>query len=245
MIPARGGSERVPGKNTRELDGHPLIAYAIAGARNVQRFDRILVSTECEEIGETAKDYGAEWIKRPEQYARADSPDIEWVEHLCDQIKTSNPLIFVILRPTNPFRTSDTIKEALRLYGVSRSSADGWQTWASLRSVQEVKQHPDKMWEQHMGFGKRIMGPLGWIRGECYEKLHDLPTQSLRKVYVQNGCIHIATRALVRHYGNYTGTATYPFFTRKYEGFDINDEDDFLLAEILVERGIASLEPIP
>ena len=80
LIGARSGSERVPGKNVRRLAGHPLLAYAIETARQSGVFERIVVSTDSEEIAKVARWYGADVpFLRPDEYATATSPDIEWI----------------------------------------------------------------------------------------------------------------------------------------------------------------------
>ena len=90
LFPSRAGSQRVPRKNIRPLAGHPLLAYAIAGARESGLFDAIVVSTDSDEIAAVARHYGAEvpWL-RPAAMAASTSPDIEWVrftlERLADQ----------------------------------------------------------------------------------------------------------------------------------------------------------------
>ena len=107
FIPARAGSERVPGKNVRALAGHPLIAYSIAAARESGLFDAIVVSTDSEEIAEVARRYGAEVpVLRPAEIATATSPDIEWVRHMLDALGREGRTfeIFSLLRPTSPFR---------------------------------------------------------------------------------------------------------------------------------------------
>src|SRR3954453_21787497 len=82
LIPARGGSKRVPRKNVRVLAGHPLVAYTIASARESGVFDDIVVSTEDEGIAEIARYYGASVpFARPLQLAGDASPDIGWVTH--------------------------------------------------------------------------------------------------------------------------------------------------------------------
>ena len=63
VIPARGGSKRIPGKNVLPFFGHPMLAYAIAAARNSGLFDRIIVSTDSEQIGEMADWYGGEYLQ--------------------------------------------------------------------------------------------------------------------------------------------------------------------------------------
>src|ERR687895_1061980 len=80
FVPARSGSERVPGKNVRPLAGHPLLAYAIETALQSGVFERVVVSTDSEEIAGIARWYGAEVpFLRPPEYATATSPDAEWL----------------------------------------------------------------------------------------------------------------------------------------------------------------------
>src|SRR5207244_5820827 len=78
IIPARAGSKRLPGKNTREFFGHPLIAYSIAAALNSRLFARVLVSTDSEEIGDIARWYGAEFLRSPRELAN-DTASLEAV----------------------------------------------------------------------------------------------------------------------------------------------------------------------
>src|SRR5919202_315422 len=87
LIPARAGSERVPGKNIRPLAGHPLLAYAIATARHADIFDRVVVSTDSEEIADVARHYGADVpFLRPPELATSTSPDIEWIAYTLDRL---------------------------------------------------------------------------------------------------------------------------------------------------------------
>jgi CMP-N,N'-diacetyllegionaminic acid synthase len=142
LIPARGGSKRVPGKNVRVLGGHPLIAYTIAPAIASGVFDAVIVSTDLPEIAEVARRYGAEVpFLRPAALAGDTSPDIEWVEHtlrtLADQGRSYDA--FSLLRPTSPFRTPDTLRRAWAAFSAD-PRAD------SLRAVEKCTQHPGKMW---------------------------------------------------------------------------------------------------
>ena len=139
LIGARAGSERVPGKNIRPLAGHPLLAYAIATARQAGVFDRVIVSTDSEEIAAVAQHYGADTpIPRPDEYATSTSPDIEWIAYTLDRLPDRYDL-FAIVRATNPFRGPDVIRRGLEQL-VATPEAD------SIRAVELVKQHPGKMW---------------------------------------------------------------------------------------------------
>src|SRR5687768_15358323 len=113
FVPARSGSERVPGKNVRPLGGHPLLAYAIETARQSGIFERVVVSTDSEEIAEIARWYGADVpFLRPPEYATSTSPDIEWLSFTLQELEESYDL-FAIVRATNPFRGPETVKRGL------------------------------------------------------------------------------------------------------------------------------------
>lgn len=238
FIPARGGSERILGKNIRMLAGHPLLAYAIAGAKHSGIFDGIYVSTESKEIAEVARKYGAEVIDRPEGYSHPRYPDIGWFGHALGKIYNGilwNPgkMLFFILRPTNPFRMAGTIKRARDEWGNP-------QFLMSMRAVEPSRQHPGKMWRLIANYLRPYEGEVCFGGNTC-----DECTQNLPSVLVQNGCLQITTDEIYYKFGNYTGAAVMPFMTRGYEGFDLNTEDDWILAEALIERGLAKLEPIP
>ena len=139
FVPARAGSERVPGKNVRPLAGHPLLAYAIETALQSGVFARIVVSTDSEEIADVARWYGADVpFLRPAEYATATSPDIEWLEHTLGELPERYD-VFALVRCTNPFRGPDAIRRGLDQL-LATPEAD------SLRAVELVKQHPGKMW---------------------------------------------------------------------------------------------------
>ncbi len=210
LIPARANSKRIPGKNIRPFFGHPLISYAIDSAKKVGIFSGIYVSSDSEEIGKIAEYYGAEWIKRPTKLAKDNSADCEWIANAMTQVLCD---VFIILRPTNPFRTDETIKRA-------------WEQWhkRSIKAVEPVKQHPSKMWDV---FTKKRMQPVEGIQFN-----HLLPFQKLRKVFIQNGCLEI--RSASNCYGYVFDYQ--PFFTEGYEGFDLNTELDWITANVLVER---------
>src|SRR5436309_5549127 len=142
LIPARGGSTRVPRKNIRPLAGHPLLAYAIAGAQESGVFDAVIVSTDSEEIAAVARHYGAEVPGlRPAEMATATSPDVEWVRWTLESLAGEGREwdLFALLRPTSPFRRGETIRHALDQL-LAQDGAD------SIRAVELCRQHPGKMW---------------------------------------------------------------------------------------------------
>jgi N-acylneuraminate cytidylyltransferase len=234
LIGARAGSERVPGKNVRRLAGHPLLAYAIETARQSGVFDRIVVSTDSEDIAKVARWYGADVpFLRPDEYATATSPDIEWIAWTLRRLEERYDL-FAIVRATNPFRGPETIRRGLEQL-LATPEAD------SIRAVERAKQHPGKMWE--LTIDGRTMMPLldqshldvAWHAGQY---------QALPEVYVQNSALEIAWTRVVTETGTREGRVLAPFLTRGLEGFNVDDEEDWARAERLVATEASTLPAI-
>jgi CMP-N-acetylneuraminic acid synthetase len=240
LIPARHGSKRVPGKNVRLLNGHPAIAYTIAPALESGVFESVIVSTDSAETAEIARHYGAEVpFLRPASFAGDTSPDIEWLEHALVELKRQGRAWdgFCLLRPTSPFRTPDTIRRAWTRF-VSQEGVD------SLRAVEKCAQHPGKMWVVR---GDRMVPllPLGAPNpaGEsgAGQPWHSTPYQALPPVYVQNASLEIAWTRVVFDQRTIAGDVIAPFLTEGYEGFDINDSHDWIIAERLMAEGAVQL----
>jgi len=117
VIPARGGSKRVPKKNIKLLAGKPLIAYTIEAAKNSPIIDKVIVSTDSSEIAEVAKQYGAEVpFMRPEELSGDTVSDHPVILHALDYLKNEgqNFDYVLYLKPTAPFRTTEDIEEAIK-----------------------------------------------------------------------------------------------------------------------------------
>jgi len=244
FIPARHGSKRVPGKNVRRLGDHPVIAYTIAPALASGVFDAVIVSTDSEETAAIARYYGAEVpFLRPAEFAGDTSPDIEWLAYTLAELRRSGRAwdCFSLLRPTSPFRTAATIRRAWDRF-LAQDGID------SLRAVEKCGQHPGKMWVVD---GDRMTPLLS--EGLASPKLqssaggpwHSTPYQALPPVYVQNASLEIAWTRVVFEGRTIAGDVLAPFFTEGYEGFDINDRHDWLVAERLIADGEAALPPVP
>jgi N-acylneuraminate cytidylyltransferase len=226
LIPARGGSVRVPGKNVMPLAGHPLLAYSIAGARDSGVFTEVVVSTDAGEIAEIAARYGATVVMRPGEIATSTSPDIDWVLHA---MSGRGEDAFSILRPTSPFRTAETISRAWRQF--EASDAD------SIRAVELTKQHPGKMWV----VDGDSMRPL-LEQGDGEVPYHSTQYAALPQVWVQNSSLEIARRRVLdTSPPTIAGERVLPFFTERHEGFSIDYPEDVERAERLVAEGLAKL----
>ncbi len=236
LIPARQGSKRVPGKNVRVLQGHPMLAYTIAPALESGVFDSVIVSTDSDEIAAIARHYGAEVpFLRPAEFAGDTSPDIEWLEYTLGELKRRGRTwdCFSLLRPTSPFRTADTIRRAWERF----TSQDGID---SLRAIEMCEQHPGKMWVLE---GNR-MHPLLEQTKPRAQPWHSTPYQALPPVYVQNASLEIAWTRVVTETHTIAGDVLVPFVTEGYEGFDINNQHDLIIAEWLLADGTVALPRI-
>jgi N-acylneuraminate cytidylyltransferase len=236
LIPARSGSKRVADKNIRPLGGHPVVAYTIAAARESGVFADVILSTDEERYARIGRHYGAEVpFLRPAVFAGDLSPDIEWVEHTLVRLREAGRTwsCFSILRPTSPFRTAETIRRAWREFR-AEEGVD------SLRAVERCRQHPGKMWVVR---GRRMLPLLPLSPAE--QPWHSSQYPSLPEVYVQNASLEIAWTRVVFEGRTIAGVVVMPFFTSGYEGFDVNQADDWRAAEEAVAAGRAALPTVP
>ncbi len=231
FVPARSGSERVPGKNVRPLAGHPLLAYAIETASQSGCFDRVIVSTDSEEVADVARWYGADVpFLRPVEFATSTSPDIEWLAYTLERLDETYDL-FALIRATNPFRGPDVVRRGFEQL-LATPEAD------SLRAVELVKQHPGKMWV--IAEGGRTMTPL-LDQSELDVAWHAGQYQALPEVYTQNSALEIAWTRVVTETRTREGRVLAPFLTEGLEGFNVDDEEDWARAERLVSSGATQL----
>lgn len=235
FIPARSGSKRIPNKNIRVFNNHPLIAYSIRAAIDSNVFDKVICVTDDELYAKVAVYYGAEVPElRPKEISGDKSFDIEWVIWILSYLQKNGHSFdtFSILRPTNPFRLPQTIQRAWNLF-LEESTAD------SLRAVQKVTEHPGKMW----CVDKKRMHPLLPFK-ENGVPWHSSQYTSLPEIYIQNASLEIAWTKVALENGSIAGNSVIPFISEGLEGFDINNPEDWILAEYFISTGEASLVDI-
>lgn len=237
LIPARAGSKRVPFKNIRELAGHPLLAYTISAALDSGCFEKVLVSSDDASTLDIAARYGADCLRRPDDFATDTSPDIEWVNHALSIASLYHLGVFdtfSILRPTSPFRKPETIQRAFREWNEGNGLN---MAYSSLRAVERVSQHPGKMWK----IRGRDLVPLLL---QPQQPWHDSQATTLPEVYVQNASLEIAHVSTVLNTGTISGQRVMAFRTSEEEGFDVNTEYDWTIAEMMLEQGVVSLPQV-
>ncbi|MCK5039247.1 MAG: acylneuraminate cytidylyltransferase family protein [Thermoplasmata archaeon] len=228
IIPARGGSKSIPGKNIKDLGGKPLISYTIQEALGSKYIDRVIVSTDDQNIANVANEYGAETpFIRPKNIAEDTSTSLSVILHtLKFLIEKHNysPDIVVFLQPTSPFRTSLHID----------SGIEKILDCDAVIGVAEVKHHPYFMMQQEDG----LLSPF-----------LDLTNRSLRRqdvppLYYINASLFITK---IDYYNNLKETdPVCPIFAGEVKGvfmdeissIDINDDHDLLIAECIISSNL-------
>ena len=228
FIPARSNSVRVKDKNIRNLGGIPLIARCILEAKKSNCFTHVIIVTDSKKYIKIANSYGAEnYGIRPKNISNSKSPDQLWVKWIIQKLKKKKISFdaFSILRPTSPFRTAKTIKRATKLF------LKKYKNYDSLRAVEKTKIHPGKIWKvkknQLVPIFKKKIKNVPW---------HSCQYAALPTFYSQNASLEICKLNSFKKYGLISGKKILPFFTIDNEGFDINYNIDFALAEQIIRK---------
>jgi len=222
VIPARGGSKRIPKKNVALLSGRPLIYYTITAALQSHRIDRVIVSTENEEISEISRSFGAEVLARPDCLAADTSLSIDVIKNVVSTLAGSENYradTIVLLQPTSPLRTSQHIDCALDMF--LASSAD------SLVSTVRVPHsfQPQSLMVVQNGYLTPYLGG---------SEMSTSVTTSMN-LYARNGAaIYIFSHECLITKNSLFGDTTIPFEMTPDESIDINEPWDLQLCESIM-----------
>ena len=227
LIPARGGSKSIPRKNIKLLAGAPLIAYSIAAALQAKLVNRVIVSTDDEEIAQVAREWGAEVpFMRPSEYAQDTTPDLPVFTHAVEWLKQHENYdvdIVVHLRPTSPFRPPEMVDAAVQAL-IDDEAAD------SVRGIVPSGENPFKMWLYN---DDGTIRPLLTVDG--IEESFNMPRQKLPQTFWQSGHIDvIRPRALFA--GSMTGKRIRPYLIDARYTIDIDTLADWDRAAWMMER---------
>lgn len=225
LIPARGGSKGIPGKNIRDLNGKPLIAYTVCAARNSKYIDKVVVSTDSQEIASVAQKYGAEIpFLRPAELATDTSKSIDSMIHCIKSLSKmgENFDTVLLLQPTSPLRDSMDIDAAIETF--YRYGGEG------LVSVSAVDDHPILI---------RSLNEKGELRnllnqGSTYRR------QDMPRFYRVNGAIYIYSSTEILK-GISLNDGRIPYIMEKKHSVDIDSLSDFYLADYYLKETVASV----
>lgn len=212
IIPARGGSKRLPGKNVKPLGELPLIAHSIQYAQKNAFIDEVYVSTDDEAIKKTALQYGAKVIDRPVTLSGDMEPTVSALKHVLENL-TQEVENIILLQPTNPLRPENLLKEAFTIF--IEKGCD------SLFTVSR----------NHQKFGKIINDTFVPFNYEIGQR-----SQDLEPLYFENGLLYISKAKLILNNIIISENAFPLIVAHTFANVDIDTQEDFEYAEYLLNK---------
>lgn len=223
IIPARGGSKGLPGKNIKELNGKPLIWYTINAAQQSKQVDRIILSTDDKKIAKVSKGYDVEIpFMRPKKLATDSTLAIDNYIYTIERLNHEfdyNYQEFVVLQPTSPLRNAEDIDKAIQLFKEKNTD--------SVISVCEAVHPP--LWSKKID-------RKGVLRSYFNIEIENKNRQELEKAYMPNGAVFVFKLSFIKEKYTYYSDKTYPYIMPKERSIDIDDYLDFEFAEFLMRK---------
>lgn len=214
IIPARGGSKRLPNKNILLLDGIPLIAHSIMYAQqNANLIDAIFVSTDDEKIKEIALKYGAQVIERPKELSGDLEPTVSALKHCLESINDASIENVILLQPTNPLRPENLFQQAFKTYHKNN--------YDSLFTVTK----------NHQKLGKIVSNKFLPFNYEIGQR-----SQDLGPLYFENGLLYISKVKAILNDEIITKNAFPYVVNNSFANVDIDTQEDFDYAEYLLKK---------
>jgi CMP-N,N'-diacetyllegionaminic acid synthase len=224
LVPARGGSKGVPGKNVRALAGRTLLEYTAAAARESGVLDRVVLSTDSEEVADAGRRAGLDVpFLRPAAIAGDDTPMLPVVQHAVAALAGSGwiPDLIVLLQPTSPLRRAAHVRDAVTM--LRTTGAD------SVVSVVEIPRHlsPDYV----MRIDEGVLRPF------LPDGARVTRRQDARAAYAREGTVYAFRRAALERFGSIYGEDCRPLVLDPADSLSIDSPADWAAAErILAER---------
>ena len=216
IIPARGGSKGVPGKNIKKIKGMPLLAYPIISAQKTKCITEVYVSTDDESIKEVALSYGAKVIDRPSEFAQDYSLDIDVMRHAVEYLDDYGDIVH--LRATTPMIESNVLDDAID-YFLQNDDCTG------MRSAHEAPETAYKSFKKNGDYWGGLFDHQ--LEGDYY----NLPRQSLPKTYNPNGYVDIIRPKHFMNDDNLHGNKMLAYIT--LFAHDVDTLDDFKTLEVM------------
>lgn len=220
LIPARGGSKRLPGKNIKEFCRKPLIASTVEAANGSRYIDKIIVSTDSRKIARIAQSFDAKApFIRPAHLAKDDSKTIDVVLHALNWIKEHTNETYdliILLQPTSPLRLSDDIDKSIELLFIKKAD--------SIISLSKANHNPNCI---------TILSKKGYITDFLKVEKREKRDKDIQDYYEMNGAIYLAYCDFIKKQKSFIGDKTFAYIMPRRRSIDIDDEIDFVFAEFL------------
>ncbi len=218
IIPARGGSKGLPGKNIKELLGKPMITYTIEEALKSKYITDVIISTDCKEIEEVAVKYGAKSLfLRPDYLATDSAKAIDNYVYTVDRLNQEFDYSieeFIVLQPTSPLRIVDDIDNAVKLFIEKKADS----------VISYTEEHHPVEWHKYITDD-------GKFENIFEEKL--LNRQDMKPSYFPNGSIFIFKYALLKE-EKYFNDKSYAYIMPRFRSIDVDTIEDFKYIEFLM-----------
>ena len=223
VIPARGGSKGIPGKNIRAFAGKPLIVHSIQASLQCPLITRTVVSTDDDEIAEVAKAHGAQVVRRPDDLATDTSLVIDAIKHAVRNVEEEGEEIYMVLllEPTSPLRRAEDLENCIQVLLEDRADSVATFTPSDIS--------PNRLWRVSGDIVEPfIEGAVPW-----------LPRQKQPKAFELTGQIYGLSRKILFEREDSISTVSgriFPVITPRETALDIDTEFDFVMAEKVMEH---------
>jgi N-acylneuraminate cytidylyltransferase len=224
IIPARGKSKRLPGKNILNFLGKPLIAHSIITAKQSKYIDSVYVTTDDDDIAKVSKQFGAIVIKRPDELSGDNAPTITAVKHalLSPQVANLKAFAVILLQPTSPLRPDNLVDNMIEAFMSSQHEID------SLITVSENRHK------------------IGSIEGGIFKPLTYAPgqrSQDMAPYYYENGLVYITKTNVIIEQDDIFGKKIKTFIVSSpFADIDIDTREDFDWAEFVGKKYLNNYE---
>lgn len=221
IVPARGGSKRLPKKNLKNLCGKPLIAWSINAGLDSKYIDKLIVSSDNDEILLSANKFGAEVIKRPPELSSDNAISFDAIKHALENSEYYDYVL--LLQPTSPLRTEKHIDKAIEF--LEEKSAD------AVISVCETDHSP--LWANTLG---KSLSMKDFLKADVLNK----QSQDLEKYYRINGAIYIyKINKLLEQQTLFLKDNIFAYIMNKESSIDIDTKFDFLHCELYLNSTLS------
>ena len=219
IIPARGGSKGLPGKNIKDLLGLPMIAYTIKEALKSKYITDVIISTDCKEIEKVALEHGAKsYFLRPDDLASDSAKAIENYIYTVDRLNNEFDFKiadFIVLQPTSPLRIVNDIDNAIKIFKDKKADS----------VISYTEEHHPIEWHKYITDD-------GKFENIFEEKL--LNRQEIKPSYFPNGAIFIFKYDLIKQ-NQYYSDNSYSYIMPRFRSIDVDTIEDFKYIEFLMQ----------
>lgn len=219
LITARGGSKGIPRKNIKLLANIPLICWTIEVANKSKYIDRLILSSDDDEIISIAQESGCDVpFVRPSELASDTTPSMDVILHALSKLESDSFDYLLLLQPTSPFRNNSHIDNMIESFFKEDAKI--------MVSISKLKKHPYFMYEISHGFLKPI------CKAHKITRRQDMPSS-----YQYNGAMYMADIEFLKTVKNFHTDETKGFVMDDLVSLDIDDELDWVYAEFLIREG--------